>query len=234
MSNGITIAQIKEAFPEDKTDAYWTQFVLRPLSFPLAWVFIQVGLPANYVTYLSILSVIVGAGLFIGGAYELAIIGAIAFNIFALLDCADGNIARVLGGSQYGEWVDALGGYIAYALVFLSVSIYVQQQYEEILLVGPEEIGIVGAIAVIANLLMRVQHQKFKSAEDTDNEEQDGISIQKRISQNVGITGFLMPLVLLATIIGYLDLVLLVYTLFYTVAWFGFTTHQIYQVEQSA
>ena len=238
MSTNITVAEIKEAFPDEKNDALWTRFVLRPLSYVFAWLFIRLRVSANQVTYLSILFVIAGSILFGTGSYQLAILGAVFFNIFSLLDCVDGNIARVHGGNPFGEWVDALGGYTAYTFLFLSVGVYAEASYGEFWMLGPVDFVLLGAIGAVANLLMRVQHQKFKNIRDggesDDSESGDsggGDSLQKKVSRNVGITGFLMPAVLVGVVIGLVDWVLVFYAGFYSAAWIALTVKNVYNVE---
>jgi phosphatidylglycerophosphate synthase len=236
MGTDVTVGDIKDSFPEDKSDALWTRFVLRPLSFPFAWIFIKLGLSANHVTYLSIVAVLAGSGLFLLESYSLAIGAAILFNVFALLDCVDGNIARTTsGGNPYGEWVDALGGYMSYTFLFVSAGVYVGATYGGLLGSWGVNYLLAGTVAAMTNLLMRVQHQKFDNLRDTSNGESGGRpnSIQKEISRNVGITGFLMPIVLGGTIFSVLNWVLIFYLAFYAAAWVFVTLNKIRQIERA-
>jgi phosphatidylglycerophosphate synthase len=236
MYSEVTVGDIRDSFPDDKSDALWTRFVLRPLSFPLAWLFIKLGLSANQVTYISIICTLTGTGLFLSGLDSLAVAAAVLFNVFALLDCVDGNIARTrTEGNPYGQWIDALGGYISYTAVFISTGVFVEMG-SGLLDLGRVDFVFVGAVAATTNLLMRIQHQKFdnirtESADDAEG--QQSKSIKKEISRNAGITGFLMPLVFLGTFFSALDIVLLAYAVFYTSSWITTTLGRIYKIEQN-
>lgn len=233
MGTDIRVSEIRDSFPGDKNDAIWTRFVLRPLSFFFAWAFIRLRFSANQVTYLSIFFVFIGGFLFIIGSHRLAIVAAVCFNVFALLDCVDGNIARVRGGNPFGEWVDALGGYTAYSFLFLSVGMYVEVTTNEFWFFESSNFLLMGAIAAVTNLLMRIQSQKLENIGVKENDGDDkGIdSIQHKVDRNVGITGFLMPVVLVSVIIGMLEWVLLFYAVFYSAAWLGLTFKNIYDIE---
>lgn len=235
MVSAVAVRDIKKSFPDHKSDAIWTRYVLRPLSFPFAWLFIKLGFSANQVTYLSIIAIFVGSGLFFLGSYALGIVAAVLFNVFALLDCVDGNIARVTeGGNPYGEWVDALGGYIAYTFVFVSAGMFVDMTYQDLGVIDGIEFHFVGTVAAVTNLLMRVQHQKYEnlSKHSHDNGGRSD-SLQKKISRNVGITGFLMPAVLVGVIFVVLHWILIFYAAFYGAAWVFVTLQRIRQIENT-
>lgn len=229
-----SVGELKDAFPDEKTDAIWTRFILRPLSFPLALLFFRLGFSANQVTYLSIGTVFAGASLFVLDSYLLAVAGSLLFNVFALLDCVDGNIARITkSANPYGAWVDALGGYLAYTLLFLSVGVFVEETYETFWLFQSVDFVLVGAISATANLLMRIQHQKFENVRgSTSNNSSSSDSLQKQVSRNVGITGFLMPAVFVAAVVSVLNLLLIGYALFYTFAWIVVSGRQISRIER--
>ena len=236
MAADINISDIKDAFPEQKSDALWTRFILRPLSFPIACVFIRLGISANIVTYLSVIFVSSGAVLLFTESLLLALIGAFFFNLFALLDCVDGNIARTTdGGNEYGEWVDALGGYISYAFVFLSVGVFVDNTYPATYFGHEIDFVLLGAIAAVFNLLIRIQHQKFVNVtnytkyrgEKSDEQE----TLTEFIDKNMGITGILMPVVLLGVVLSLLHATIVFYALFYVGAWFVSTLSTIRTVE---
>lgn len=235
METDVNVEDIRNSFPNDKSDALWTKYVLRPLSFPIAWVFIRLGISANQVTYLSILALLCGSALFLLESYTLGIGAAILFNVFALLDCVDGNIARTTsGGNPYGEWVDALGGYMAYTLLFVSGGVYAEWAYGSLFEIWDLNYLLVGTVAAMTNLLMRVQHQKFYNLQmGLGGDSGESKSTKKVISRNVGLTGFLMPIVLIGTILSLLHWILTFYAAFYGVAWVFVTLKKIRQIERA-
>jgi phosphatidylglycerophosphate synthase len=102
----------------------WGLYVLRPLSFYVTWVFLKIGVSANTVTFLSYLIGVIGCVLLALGGHYRILAGAILINLRALLDYADGNIARFNNStSKYGEFIDSTGTIIMAALLFPSIGI---------------------------------------------------------------------------------------------------------------
>ncbi len=85
----------------------------RPLSFPVAWLALNLGLTPNHVTYVSLLLNLVGLALMASGG-RLRMAWGVVIILFALvLDAADGNMARTAKRfSPLGEWLEGLGSYV--------------------------------------------------------------------------------------------------------------------------
>src|SRR6185436_19510792 len=73
------------------------RFVARVLAPPVAWLALKLGLSADVVTFFSIVVGLAGAGGFVLGTAESALIGVVLLQFSYLLDCADGDIARARG-----------------------------------------------------------------------------------------------------------------------------------------
>jgi len=119
----MTIGDIKADYSKEKRQAEkmepWVYLVTRPLSFPAAWICMKMGMSATAVTYLSLLFITGGGVLVTLASPAMQITGTIFFTVWLILDCADGNIARYLKTfSSYGEFVDALGGYLINGVIF--------------------------------------------------------------------------------------------------------------------
>jgi len=204
-----------------KADGPWTTLVLRPLSYPVSWIFIRLGFAPNGVTYLS--AILCAAG-FLSVATGRAVgawIGFGLFFVFGILDCVDGNMARVLKkASPWGEWVDALGGYTGYATMLLAMGLAADEACGPVLpgigLSLPWPYGgwtLVGGAACAANLLMRAVFQNFRAVKrDPDR---NGVGSEKRLSETIGITGLLVPLSALGFGLGFLPWVVLGYFVVY-------------------
>ncbi|MDR3122889.1 MAG: CDP-alcohol phosphatidyltransferase family protein, partial [Treponema sp.] len=122
-----TFKDIIDSLPPEKrrSDGLWTRFVLRPLSVPLVWLALRLRLSANGVSYLSVLFSVAGGVLFSQKGFVLPLWGAVLLNIFSLLDCVDGGVARTTKtAGPWGGWADAVTGFIAYTAVFLSTGVY--------------------------------------------------------------------------------------------------------------
>lgn len=226
-----SIADIRASLTPEKrrSDGPWTRFVLRPLSYPGAWIFLRLGFSPNAVTYLSALLCLAGFVCLATGIAGAAWIGFALFFIFGVLDCVDGNMARVLGkASPWGEWVDALGGYTAYAAMLLGMGVAADASVGAVLpgtgFVLPWPAGgwtLVGGAAAAANLLMRAVFQNYRVVRTTkqsavaSSSDRASVGGEKRLSETIGITGLLVPLSALAYGFGFLPWVVLAYAIVY-------------------
>lgn len=256
--NKWTVRDLKSSLPEGKnrTDAYWTRWILRPLSYPVSLLFLQWGWSANAVSYLSALVATLGGVLLSLPYFRFQVVGSILLNFFAVLDCADGNIARVTGTTgPWGAWADALGGYVAYVAALLgsgmAAEITAATQPLNLLCI-PEIVWprggwvFLGGLAASANLLMRLTYQQYRALqmratsspsvtfpEDDENHENsefsagagsepatgegshNEITLEKKISENLGVTGLLMPAILFGVLTKTTGCVVLFYTVLY-------------------
>jgi len=88
----------------------------RPLSFPVAWAALALGLTPNHVTWISLLLNAAGIAMLASGR-RLAMATGVAVLLVALvLDAADGNMARTARRfSPVGEWLEGVGAYFLVA-----------------------------------------------------------------------------------------------------------------------
>lgn len=215
-----SVSQIRALLPPDHSrfDSLWVRFVLRPLSFPTARMFMGLGFSANHVSYLAVLVSLLAGILMAIGERNTVIAGALLFNCFALLDCVDGNIARAQKqASPYGGFIDALGGYVAFACVFPAAGIAAEHTNQiSIPFVENLNFIIVGTVAAISNLTMRLAYQHFSNI--VGQKTITPGTFRKRVDSNLGITGILMPAVLMGAIFQQLYWVVLFYAVFYVLA----------------
>lgn len=100
-------------------DAYFN----RKISSLLTRVFLKAGWSANSVTLLSICTGFVAAGFFAHGSYLAAVLGALLFQLSAIIDCCDGDVARVtLSESRFGERLDILGDNVVHMAIFAGIA----------------------------------------------------------------------------------------------------------------
>lgn len=215
-------ADIRNSLTPEKrrADGPWTRLVLRPLSYPSAWLFIRLGFSPNGVTYLSMLFCLAGAAFLASGSALGAWIGYALFFLFGVLDCVDGNMARVLKkASPWGEWVDALGGYTAYVSILLALGAAADAASGPVLppfgVALPWSGGwtLLGGGAASANILMRAVFQSFRAT--TPGTDKSMVGGEKMLSETIGITGFLVPLSALGQATGLLPWVLIAYAAVY-------------------
>jgi len=219
-----------------KQDGTVTRFFHRPLSFPLAFFFLNTGFSPNGVTYLSIIVCLGGFIATLIPSLTSHIIAVALFTLFGTLDCVDGDMARTIkmrreterpsGDSQgieaisYGEWVDALGGYFAYTSMILGLGL-------SCMLVAADRLPgtdlfipggsvtwmVLSAICCSANLLMRLVFQSWRVV--SGDKSKASVNSEKRFSEEIGITGWFQPVYLAGLLSGFLPWVLLVYSIVY-------------------
>ena len=95
----------------------------RRLSRPLTRLLLRLPLTANHVTVLALLTGLLAALAFARGTHAASIAGALLFQLVAVLDSCDGEVARVkLQESRFGDALDISFDAIANAAVFLGIA----------------------------------------------------------------------------------------------------------------
>lgn len=95
----------------------------RPCGRLLSKLLIHTSVSPNTVSLTSILIGVVAAGGFALGDYQSAVIAAILFQISAVVDCVDGDLARVLyKESSLGKWLDLIGDQVVHVSVFAGIA----------------------------------------------------------------------------------------------------------------
>ncbi len=96
-------------------DTYFNRLVSRPLTL----LFLKMGLSPNAITAVSILVGLLAAVSFAVGSYAAGIIGALLFQLSAIVDCCDGEVARLtFTESELGARLDILGDNAVHMAIF--------------------------------------------------------------------------------------------------------------------
>lgn len=217
------LAQIATSVPPEKrrADSPLVRILFRPLSYPAAWLFLTLGWSPNAVTYLSAALCLAGFVFLVAGPLWAAWVGLGIYFIFDILDCADGNMARVRkAATPWGEWVDAFGGYTAYTTLLLGAGAAAQAQSAGSLpgiagAILPWAGGwtLVGGAAAAANLFMRTIYQGRRAIKPDPG--RASVSMEKKLSEYLGVSGFLPPALALGLGFGFLPWVVAAYAAFY-------------------
>ena len=214
----------KEGLPEWKRikDPPTSRILYRPLSFITSSVCANLGISANSVSYFSTLIAIIACILFIIPNYICNIIGAILVNIWLLLDCTDGNIARTVKKQPFGDFADSISSYTLVA--FLCSAMGISSYFSGGLIFEKKSIWIVllGILASTSDTLMRLVYHKYKASEkelaekgvleveyDKRKDTKATNSLLVRIESDFGIGGILPLMILIGTIFKSLDLVVI-------------------------
>ncbi len=102
----------------------------RKLSALFTRFFFRAGLSANAVTALATLIGLLAASAIAHGTYLAGLVGALLFQLSAVVDCCDGEIARLtFTESKLGEQLDLLGDNLVHMAIFAGMSwaVFLQQ-----------------------------------------------------------------------------------------------------------
>lgn len=149
-------------FPRNKPDTFYARYFLRYFALPLVVIAGRRGISANAVSFGSIPVAVVAGMLLCMPSMTLRVAGAIVLNLWVILDCVDGSLARLRGSQPFGDYLDGISGYIAMTGLLVGAGVG-----------GAHELGwgreamaamICGFVAATANLLTRLCYQKFANA----------------------------------------------------------------------
>jgi phosphatidylglycerophosphate synthase len=104
-------------------DGFVDTYFNRKVSVALTRLFLTVGWSPNTVTSLSILIGLTAALSFSLNTYVAGVIGALLFQLSAIVDCCDGDVARLtLKESRFGAQLDLLGDNAVHMAIFAGIA----------------------------------------------------------------------------------------------------------------
>lgn len=206
---------------------------LRPFGVFVAWIALRLGMLPIAVTYLSFFIGLTGCVLFIFG-YSIS--GVIMVLLWQGLDTADGTMARRLGiTSNYGGFIDYLGGMFVLAFLDVSVGLGVMRIPGESLnrffslfglsvSINPVWFFVMGAYSSICAILMRliikIAHIRFGNDVENINDVEFGkksiigwIISQIKYIERLG--GYHIIILAIASLLHGLEVYLAFYFVFY-------------------
>ena len=126
----------------------------RPCGRPLSKLLIRTPITPNMVSIVSVLIGVAAAGLFAAGEQTLALAGAILFQISAIVDCVDGDIARVVfKESPLGKWIDLVGDQVVHVSIFSGIAFGIYRTEPSNLVLWLGLAAVLGAIVSFAVVL---------------------------------------------------------------------------------
>lgn len=117
---------------ERVNEEHWAgRLYMRDLSPYASTAFVRLGVPPNPITYLMIgAGVGAGAMLTLGGL-AAAVVAALLVQVYLLLDCCDGEVARYTGRTSVaGIYLDRIGHYLAEIALLVGLGIRAQGEWE--------------------------------------------------------------------------------------------------------
>lgn len=158
----------KKLFNSLKSDfeGFVDRYFNRRLSRWFTRLFLLLGLTPNSVTLLATLIGLAAAAEFSGGTYESGVVAALLFQLAAVIDCCDGEVARLtFTESPLGAWLDIAMDNVVHMAIFAGIAMGVYTMGS-----GQEDDWIplaLGAAAVLGNALSFAlvdKAQKIKTA----------------------------------------------------------------------
>ena len=207
-----TYSEIKNTLSKKKrkSESIWSQYVVRPLSFPLTYLLANLRMTAWAASVLSIVVAMAGCMMLCASTSWIRWAGVALINLWCVLDCVDGNIARVTkSASPLGEFIDAQSGYTVSAFCYIGMAMAAAHT-SNVFGMDPIWMVFMGGMASVCNTLPRLIHQKYtvsamkidadaqKAEEEQEDERRFSFkNIRKRVGKEIGLEGMFMPLLIL-------------------------------------
>ena len=229
-----TYSHIVKSLPLKKSSvsSFWVKLVARPISFIFTFLFVNLKCSANFISVLSGIVSVIGCILLAIPDTITMIFGVVLINFWIVLDCVDGNIARVTKKStRMGEFFDAAYGFIICAFDFLAIGIAAFNWSD--FLFGENAIIniIIGALACSFNVLPRLVYQKYTVMTMAMHENTSGVRIENDsfyesgrkkgltyfrlvIDRQIGTSGLFMPFLIICAIFKCFDIMGLFYCVY--------------------
>jgi phosphatidylserine synthase len=213
-------SQIKDQYGDKKiedSNEYFAYYVIRPVSFWIATLFVILKVSANSVTWLSLIFGLFGFILFFIGGYAFQVIASIFILIWLILDHVDGNMARYYKSqSSFGDFLDSFVCYIVFALIPIAIAHSIAND-DRILHVA--NLYILGWMFSLGFTLSRLIYQKFKQIENTTYKNvlsgsENNFAFHglfKIVNNLFNPSGLLVPVLVVCTFFRHLELFLVIY-----------------------
>ena len=167
----------------------------------------------------------------------------VLINLWLVLDCVDGNIARCRRRpTVYGEFVDDIGGYYTVAFIYLAVALCAYNTGGVLFGAQNKWVLVMGALASICDVLARLINKDYVNfsknrpdyrEEDYKTESKKSLSyIRRRVGKELGISGLFMPFAIVCAIFGAFDVMALFYLVFNGFALLSTTALYIYKADK--
>ncbi len=134
---------------EGALDGFIDRYVNRRVSGPLSRLFLRLGFSPNVLTISSMVIGLMGAGCFAMGSYRSGLVGALLFQLSVILDCCDGEVARLtFTESRLGQALDLVSDNVVHMAIFAGIAWGTSKQSAT----GSLPL-ILGAVAVVSTAL---------------------------------------------------------------------------------
>lgn len=131
-----SVAEVRAAgqpsgLKERRNEEHWAgRLYMRDVSPYVSTMFVRLGVAPNPITYLMIVcGVLAGVLLAFGGLWS-AVAAALLIQVYLLLDCSDGEVARYTGRTSVaGVYLDRIGHYLAEIALLIGLGVRAQGEW---------------------------------------------------------------------------------------------------------
>jgi phosphatidylglycerophosphate synthase len=145
-------------------DGFVDRYINRKCSGLLTRLFLKLRWTPNTITMVSMVIGLVAAGFFIPGSWEFALIGALLFQFSVIIDCCDGEVARLtFSESKFWQELVIWAENVVHIAIFSGIACgaYLQGPWEQTLL--PLILGASTVLANVVSLLLVKAARQFRS-----------------------------------------------------------------------
>lgn len=225
-----TVQFFRENLPEWKRqkDPFMVKYFFRPLSFYGASFCARRGISANTVSYASGILALISCALYLFDSYLCHVAGAVLMNVWLLMDCVDGNLARCVKKQPFGIFADAISSYMLVGFICTCMAFAVYSEGGIFFHPGCQWIILMGALASSSDTMMRLIYHKYEQAhqeliknrimpdeEDAHTNITNVSNWKIRIEHELGLDGFLTVLVLICTVLKSIDVAVIYCFVYY-------------------
>lgn len=132
------------------TDGFVDRWFNRPCGRPLSRLLVHTPVTPNAVSLASVALGLAAAAGFGSGGHAATVLAAVLFQGSAVVDCVDGDLARVaFKETPLGKWLDIVGDQVVHGAVFAGIAVGLVRSGQT-----PEGLGVaLGSSAILGALL---------------------------------------------------------------------------------
>ncbi|MSU41548.1 MAG: CDP-alcohol phosphatidyltransferase family protein [Pedosphaera sp.] len=153
IEDDLSFAQAEEALWDSmgsSSDGVVDRYFNRPVGRLFSKVLIHTPVTPNQVSVFATLLGVAAAWLCLAGTHERLLLGAVLLQFSAVIDCVDGDIARVLHKeTPAGKWIDIVGDQVVHLCLFLALGFGLATRPE--LATTAKALGLVAAVGAVVS-----------------------------------------------------------------------------------
>jgi|WetSurMetagenome_2_1015567.scaffolds.fasta_scaffold02358_8 phosphatidylglycerophosphate synthase len=116
--------EYKKTLKIAEVEEYIDLFFYRPLAFLLVKSVYKTNITPNHLTLTALVVGIISGLLYSFGTYDTCVGAALLYGLFIVLDCSDGQLARLKqNGSPVGRILDGIADYTAATAVYIGIAV---------------------------------------------------------------------------------------------------------------